>query len=76
MLQIFVDRMKHLGDVMAVSVSKYGDLHLRFPVPFATPDGDITLFITDWYTKSHKDLRGDLESGKGPGDWMHVYTTL
>lgn len=24
------------------------------PLPFATPDGDITVFISDWYTKSHK----------------------
>ena len=23
------------------------------PVPFNQPDGDITLFIGDWYTKSH-----------------------
>ena len=23
-------------------------------VPFETPDGDITLFISDWYIKSHK----------------------
>lgn len=26
------------------------------PVPFALPDGDVTLFISDWYTKSHKVL--------------------
>ncbi|KAG8388859.1 hypothetical protein BUALT_Bualt02G0168800 [Buddleja alternifolia] len=40
------------------------------PVPFATPDGDITLFISDWYIKSHKKLRNDLESGTslGPPD--------
>ncbi|XP_052171434.1 monocopper oxidase-like protein SKU5 [Diospyros lotus] len=31
------------------------------PVPFGTPDGDITLFISDWYTKSHKDLRKHIE---------------
>ncbi|PIN06234.1 Multicopper oxidase [Handroanthus impetiginosus] len=37
------------------------------PVPFATPDGDITLFISDWYIKSHKELRNDLESGTGLG---------
>lgn len=24
------------------------------PLPFLMPDGDITLFIGDWYTKSHK----------------------
>ncbi|KAL8457047.1 hypothetical protein ACS0TY_035037 [Phlomoides rotata] len=35
-LQIFVDRMKHLGDVMAVSVSKYGDLHLQISTTLIT----------------------------------------
>eukprot|EP01018_Ginkgo_biloba_P037334 Gb_09725 [translate_table: standard] len=24
------------------------------PVPFGTPDGDFTVFIGDWYTRSHK----------------------
>ncbi|XAR60887.1 L-ascorbate oxidase [Bertholletia excelsa] len=40
------------------------------PLPFGTPDGDITLFISDWYTKRHKELRKDVESGKdlGPPD--------
>ncbi|KAL5711650.1 Monocopper oxidase-like protein sku5 [Ranunculus cassubicifolius] len=33
------------------------------PVPFGTPDGDITIFISDWYIKSHKELRKDLENG-------------
>ncbi|XP_051134582.1 monocopper oxidase-like protein SKU5 isoform X2 [Andrographis paniculata] len=33
------------------------------PVPFATPDGDVNLFIGDWYIKNHKELRNDLESG-------------
>ncbi|KAK9282113.1 hypothetical protein L1049_005025 [Liquidambar formosana] len=33
------------------------------PVPFGTPDGDITIFISDWYTKSHKELRKDIEKG-------------
>ncbi|KAG6425321.1 hypothetical protein SASPL_115749 [Salvia splendens] len=28
-LHSFVDGMKHVGDVMAISVSKYGDLHLQ-----------------------------------------------
>ncbi|CAM8976638.1 unnamed protein product [Rhodiola kirilowii] len=37
------------------------------PVPFGTPDGDITLFISDWFTKSHKDLREDVEKGSGVG---------
>lgn len=37
------------------------------PLPFALPDGDVTLFISDWYTKSHKDLREAAENGKGLG---------
>jgi FtsP/CotA-like multicopper oxidase with cupredoxin domain len=24
------------------------------PLPFGTPDGDITLFISDWYNKDYK----------------------
>ncbi|XP_059434174.1 monocopper oxidase-like protein SKU5 [Corylus avellana] len=32
-------------------------------VPFGMPDGDITIFISDWYTKSHKELRKDVEKG-------------
>ncbi|CAA3001438.1 monocopper oxidase SKU5 [Olea europaea subsp. europaea] len=37
------------------------------PVPFGMPDGDITLFISDWYIKSHKELRKDIESGTSLG---------
>lgn len=37
------------------------------PIPFGTPDGDITLLISDWYTKSHKELRKDLEEGHDLG---------
>lgn len=33
------------------------------PLPFLVPDGDITLFISDWYTKSHKEQRKDVENG-------------
>ncbi|GAV70742.1 Cu-oxidase domain-containing protein/Cu-oxidase_2 domain-containing protein/Cu-oxidase_3 domain-containing protein [Cephalotus follicularis] len=33
------------------------------PLPFGTPDGDITIFISDWYKKSHKELRKDVENG-------------
>ncbi|KAM3731397.1 hypothetical protein ACB098_12G160800 [Castanea mollissima] len=33
------------------------------PVPFGMPDGDITIFISDWYSKSHKELRQDVEKG-------------
>ncbi|GJN01175.1 hypothetical protein PR202_ga18420 [Eleusine coracana subsp. coracana] len=36
-------------------------------VPFDTPDGDITLFIGDWYKKNHKDLRKMLDDGKELG---------
>nr|DAD25457.1 TPA_asm: hypothetical protein HUJ06_026921 [Nelumbo nucifera] len=44
------------------------------PVPFGTPDGDITIFISDWYTKSHKGLRKDLEDGinLGPPDGILI----
>ncbi|XP_008447201.1 monocopper oxidase-like protein SKU5 isoform X1 [Cucumis melo] len=33
------------------------------PLPFPVPDGDITIFISDWYTKGHKELRKDVENG-------------
>ncbi|MBA0818529.1 hypothetical protein Gohar_027850 [Gossypium harknessii] len=33
------------------------------PLPFGMPDGDITIFISDWYTKSHKGLRKEVENG-------------
>ncbi|KAG8488427.1 hypothetical protein CXB51_016468 [Gossypium anomalum] len=33
------------------------------PLPFGMPDGDINIFISDWYTKSHKGLRKDVENG-------------
>ncbi|KAH7668354.1 L-ascorbate oxidase protein [Dioscorea alata] len=36
-------------------------------VPFGKPDGDITLFIGDWYTRNHTDLRKTLDDGKGLG---------
>ncbi|WOK98068.1 monocopper oxidase-like protein SKU5 [Canna indica] len=36
-------------------------------VPFGKPDGDITLFIGDWYTKNHTDLRKALDAGKDLG---------
>ncbi|CAN6447561.1 unnamed protein product [Victoria cruziana] len=45
----------------------YGDFIVNnrevIPIPFEAPDGDITLFISDWYTRSHKDLRKDLDNG-------------
>ncbi|KAK1315370.1 Monocopper oxidase-like protein SKU5 [Acorus calamus] len=37
------------------------------PVPFGTPDGHITLLISDWYIKSYKDLRSNLEDGGSLG---------
>ncbi|KAL3358821.1 hypothetical protein AABB24_015753 [Solanum stoloniferum] len=37
------------------------------PLPFSTPDGDITLFISDWFIKSHKELRKEIETGVGLG---------
>ncbi|KAK1286416.1 Monocopper oxidase-like protein SKU5 [Acorus calamus] len=36
-------------------------------VPFGTPDGDITIFIGDWYNHNHVDLRKTLEGGKELG---------
>nr|XP_010919477.1 monocopper oxidase-like protein SKU5 [Elaeis guineensis] len=36
-------------------------------VPFGKPDGDITLFMGDWYTKNHTDLRKALDEGKDLG---------
>ncbi|KAK9927497.1 hypothetical protein M0R45_024678 [Rubus argutus] len=37
------------------------------PLPFATPDGDITILIGDWYTKNHTALRKTLDAGKDLG---------
>ncbi|CAK9171245.1 unnamed protein product [Ilex paraguariensis] len=49
------------------SAGGYGGITINnrdiIPVPFGMPDGDITLFISDWYTKSHKELRKDVENG-------------
>lgn len=33
------------------------------PLPFPVPDGDITIFISDWYIKSHKELRKNVKNG-------------
>ncbi|KAI8546505.1 hypothetical protein RHMOL_Rhmol07G0123500 [Rhododendron molle] len=37
------------------------------PLPFATPDGDITILIGDWYTRNHTALRTTLSAGKDLG---------
>ncbi|KAE9459453.1 hypothetical protein C3L33_08653, partial [Rhododendron williamsianum] len=37
------------------------------PIPFATPDGDITILIGDWYTRNHTALRTTLSAGKDLG---------
>ncbi|KAA8521884.1 hypothetical protein F0562_012802 [Nyssa sinensis] len=37
------------------------------PIPFATPDGDITILIGDWYTRNHTALRRTLHAGKDLG---------
>ncbi|KAF4404100.1 hypothetical protein G4B88_014556 [Cannabis sativa] len=37
------------------------------PIPFDTPDGDITIMIGDWYTKNHTALRQTLDAGKDLG---------
>lgn len=36
-------------------------------LPFATPDGDFTILIGDWYTRNHTDLRKTLNGGKDLG---------
>ncbi|KAJ7944774.1 monocopper oxidase-like protein SKU5 [Quillaja saponaria] len=36
-------------------------------IPFATPDGDITILIGDWYTQNHTALRKTLDAGKDLG---------
>ncbi|CAL5442131.1 unnamed protein product [Camellia sinensis] len=37
------------------------------PIPFATPDGDITIMIGDWFTRNHTALRRALNGGKDLG---------
>ncbi|XAR70428.1 L-ascorbate oxidase [Bertholletia excelsa] len=37
------------------------------PIPFATPDEDITIMIGDWYTRNHTALRKTLNAGKDLG---------
>lgn len=37
------------------------------PIPFDTPDGDITVLIGDWYTRNHTALRKTLDAGKDLG---------
>ncbi|KAM7257420.1 hypothetical protein ACFE04_013161 [Oxalis oulophora] len=37
------------------------------PIPFNTPDGDITIMIGDWYTRNHTALRKALDAGKDLG---------
>ncbi|XWS38524.1 hypothetical protein CRYUN_Cryun19dG0138600 [Craigia yunnanensis] len=37
------------------------------PIPFDTPDGDITILIGDWYTRNHTALRKALDGGKELG---------
>ncbi|XP_031116732.1 monocopper oxidase-like protein SKU5 [Ipomoea triloba] len=36
-------------------------------LPFGFPDGDIVVFIGDWYTRNHTALRDDLDNGKKLG---------
>ncbi|KAI9076652.1 hypothetical protein K1719_041417 [Acacia pycnantha] len=36
-------------------------------IPFDTPYGDIEVFIGDWYTRNHTDLREALDAGKDLG---------
>lgn len=37
------------------------------PLPFGLPDGDVDVFIGDWYSKSHKQLRKNVENGDNLG---------
>ncbi|GLT70434.1 hypothetical protein SLA2020_425150, partial [Shorea laevis] len=37
------------------------------PIPFSTPDDDITILIGDWYTRNHTALRKSLDAGKDLG---------
>lgn len=39
-LQNFVDRMKHVGDLLNVSISKYGDLHVQISTTLITLGAD------------------------------------
>ncbi|XP_078169571.1 monocopper oxidase-like protein SKU5 [Carex rostrata] len=44
------------------------------PLPFGTPDGDLTIFISDWYNADYKELRKNLQSGNdlGPPDGVVI----
>uniref|UniRef100_A0A7N0U6I2 Monocopper oxidase-like protein SKU5 n=1 Tax=Kalanchoe fedtschenkoi TaxID=63787 RepID=A0A7N0U6I2_KALFE len=37
------------------------------PIPFPMPDGDIEIFIGDWYNQNHTSIRRDLDAGKTLG---------
>ncbi|XP_039126375.1 monocopper oxidase-like protein SKU5 isoform X2 [Dioscorea cayenensis subsp. rotundata] len=37
------------------------------PLPFGMPDGDVTIFIGDWYTRGYQELRKTLEDGTDLG---------
>ncbi|KAE8676614.1 L-ascorbate oxidase-like protein [Hibiscus syriacus] len=37
------------------------------PIPYDEPAEDYTVLVGDWYTKSHKELRGFLDSGRPLG---------
>lgn len=37
---------------------------LLIPVPYADPEDDYTVMIGDWYSKSHAQLKGFLDSGR------------
>ncbi|KAE8679681.1 hypothetical protein F3Y22_tig00111398pilonHSYRG00328 [Hibiscus syriacus] len=55
------------GTNCPIPASGYGGIIINnrdvIPLLFGMPDGDITIFISDWYTKSHKGLRKDVEKG-------------
>ncbi|XP_016515836.1 L-ascorbate oxidase homolog [Nicotiana tabacum] len=40
---------------------------LLIPVPFDSPEEEFSVFVSDWYTKSHKTLRSILDEGRSIG---------
>ncbi|XP_060215411.1 L-ascorbate oxidase homolog [Lycium barbarum] len=53
------------------SVGGYGPINIHsralIPVPFDAPAEEFNVLVSDWYTKSHKTLRGLLDTGRSLG---------
>ncbi|KAH7431966.1 hypothetical protein KP509_07G001300 [Ceratopteris richardii] len=43
------------------------DNRVIIPLPYKTPDGEVTILIGDWYTANHTDLQGSLDAGRSLG---------